>query len=89
MALTVDFEKELVIIGNDVCDVALQFLKKGRMLGIWNSSRITLLSKVDELANASNYRHIAYCDTLYKCISKKICKVGTTSVNASEPICFC
>jgi len=61
------------IIGDDICKAVLDFFDHGSLPHTWNCTDIALIPKVPNPANVAEYRPIAYCNTLYKGISKLLC----------------
>ncbi|GKD36616.1 RNA-directed DNA polymerase, eukaryota, reverse transcriptase zinc-binding domain protein [Tanacetum coccineum] len=64
------FKKAWSHIGNDICKAIREFFTKGKMLGEVNTTLISLVPKVDTPNKISNFKQIACCNVLYKCISK-------------------
>uniref|UniRef100_A0A1U7VR21 Uncharacterized protein LOC104216067 n=1 Tax=Nicotiana sylvestris TaxID=4096 RepID=A0A1U7VR21_NICSY len=62
------------IIGNDVTAAILEFMENGKLLRKVNSTVISLIPKVPVPEFASQFRLISYCNVIYKCISKMLCK---------------
>ncbi|XP_062114704.1 uncharacterized protein LOC133825827 [Humulus lupulus] len=61
------------IIGREVAAAVIEFFDKGHIPKALNSTILALIPKVSQPLNASDYRPIACCNTLYKCISKMLC----------------
>nr|GEY48964.1 hypothetical protein [Tanacetum cinerariifolium] len=59
------------VIGNDVCKAVKEFFSSGRMLGEINATLISLIPKVETPNKVTDFRLIACCNVLYKCISKE------------------
>ncbi|XP_019223639.1 PREDICTED: uncharacterized protein LOC109205382 [Nicotiana attenuata] len=59
-------------IGQEVTNAVLQFFENGKLLQQVNSTIISLIPKVSNLQNASQFRLISCCNVLYKYISKMI-----------------
>ncbi|GKB14013.1 RNA-directed DNA polymerase, eukaryota, reverse transcriptase zinc-binding domain protein [Tanacetum coccineum] len=66
------FKKVWEVIGNDVCEAVKEFFSKGKPLGELNATLITLVPKVSTPNKVSEFRPIACCNVVYKCISKII-----------------
>ncbi|XP_062103990.1 uncharacterized protein LOC133815128 [Humulus lupulus] len=55
-------------IGDEISEAILTFFDRGEIPHELNNTIISLIPKVDTLAKAVDYRPIACCNTLYKCI---------------------
>ncbi|GJT83821.1 RNA-directed DNA polymerase, eukaryota, reverse transcriptase zinc-binding domain protein [Tanacetum coccineum] len=66
------FKKSWNITGNDICKAVKDFFKTNKLLGEVNATLITLVPKVQNPSKVSEYRPIACCNVVYKCISKII-----------------
>nr|GEU89886.1 histidine kinase 3 [Tanacetum cinerariifolium] len=64
------FKKSWDVVGKEVCLVVQDFFKNGKLLGEINSTLIALIPKVVTPCNVSEFRPIACCNVIYKCISK-------------------
>ncbi|GKA06892.1 RNA-directed DNA polymerase, eukaryota, reverse transcriptase zinc-binding domain protein [Tanacetum coccineum] len=60
------------MVDDDVCKAVKEFFVTKKMLIEINSTLITLVTKIQILNKVTNFRHIACCNVLYKCISKII-----------------
>uniref|UniRef100_A0A803Q184 Reverse transcriptase domain-containing protein n=1 Tax=Cannabis sativa TaxID=3483 RepID=A0A803Q184_CANSA len=60
-------------LGNDISDAIKDFFRTGRMPPDLHATMITLIPKIENPSKAVDYRPIACCTTLYKCISKLLC----------------
>ncbi|XP_074265598.1 uncharacterized protein LOC141588040 [Silene latifolia] len=61
------------IIGRDVIGAVLDFLASGKLLKQVNATTLTLVPKVKSPGSVLEYRPIACCNVLYKCVTKIIC----------------
>nr|GEU69171.1 RNA-directed DNA polymerase, eukaryota, reverse transcriptase zinc-binding domain protein [Tanacetum cinerariifolium] len=66
------FKKAWNIIGEDFCKAVKEFFKSEKMLKDLNSTVISLIPKTQSPLKVTNYRPIACCNVVYKCISKVI-----------------
>ncbi|XP_062102994.1 uncharacterized protein LOC133813986 [Humulus lupulus] len=60
-------------IGAEISQAVLDFFQDGFLPKSLNETVISLIPKVADPKSASDYRPIACCNTLYKCISKLLC----------------
>ncbi|XP_062080008.1 uncharacterized protein LOC133784748 [Humulus lupulus] len=61
-------------IGREVSLVVLDFFEIGKIPQSLNDTLLVLILKVDQPSKAADFRPIAYCTTIYKCISKILCR---------------
>ncbi|GJU23245.1 RNA-directed DNA polymerase, eukaryota, reverse transcriptase zinc-binding domain protein [Tanacetum coccineum] len=66
------FKASWGIVGGDVCRAIKEFFSSGKMLGELNTTIISLVPKSKNPGKAADYRPIACCGVVYKCISKVI-----------------
>ncbi|GJV53840.1 RNA-directed DNA polymerase, eukaryota, reverse transcriptase zinc-binding domain protein, partial [Tanacetum coccineum] len=64
------FKNTWKIVGKDVCSAMRDFFNNGKLLGEVNATLISLVPKVTQPVKISEFRPIACCNVLYKCISK-------------------
>ncbi|GJR13130.1 RNA-directed DNA polymerase, eukaryota, reverse transcriptase zinc-binding domain protein [Tanacetum coccineum] len=75
------------IVGKDVCLAVKEFFKNGKLLGEVNATLIALIPKIPTPNKVSEFRPIACCNVIYKCIIKiltNIIKCGLSEVE-NEP----
>ncbi|GJX51879.1 RNA-directed DNA polymerase, eukaryota [Tanacetum coccineum] len=58
------------IMGKDVCNAIKEIFSSGKMLGELNATIISLVPKLPTPLKVSDFRPIACCNVVYKCISK-------------------
>ncbi|GKB71204.1 RNA-directed DNA polymerase, eukaryota, reverse transcriptase zinc-binding domain protein [Tanacetum coccineum] len=68
------FKKSWSVIGKDICLAIQDFFKNGELLGEVNAIVISLIPKIQQPNKISDFRPIACCNVLYKCISKILTK---------------
>ncbi|KAL2895905.1 hypothetical protein RDABS01_000903 [Bienertia sinuspersici] len=66
------FKKAWPIIGEEITEAILQFFDNGKLLKQLNATTLTLIPKVTHPRYVTDYRPIACCNILYKCITKMI-----------------
>uniref|UniRef100_A0A803LM05 Reverse transcriptase domain-containing protein n=1 Tax=Chenopodium quinoa TaxID=63459 RepID=A0A803LM05_CHEQI len=68
------FKECLDIVGSDINRAVLNFQKTGKLPKEINTTSITLIPKTKCLVNVKEFRPISYCNVVYKCIAKVLCK---------------
>ncbi|XP_075101661.1 uncharacterized protein LOC142177098 [Nicotiana tabacum] len=63
------FKEYWGIVGEDIINAILQFFENGKLLKEVNCTTITLVPKVANPTYVKDYKHIAYCSTIYKLIA--------------------
>lgn len=58
------------VVGDDFLKAILNFSHSGKLLKEVNATRIPLVPKVDSPVSLGDYRPIACCNMVYKCIAK-------------------
>lgn len=66
------FQKAWAVVGDDLCDAILEFFTFGKLLKETNATILTLIPKKKNASYMSEYRPIACCNVVYKCITKII-----------------
>ncbi|PWA88072.1 reverse transcriptase domain, Reverse transcriptase zinc-binding domain protein [Artemisia annua] len=64
------FKKAWHIVGPDVCLAVKEFFQTGKLLGEMNATLVPLVPKVPHPSKVNEFRPIACCNVVYKCISK-------------------
>ncbi|GJX69516.1 RNA-directed DNA polymerase, eukaryota, reverse transcriptase zinc-binding domain protein [Tanacetum coccineum] len=64
------FKRAWKVVEQDVCEAIEDFFANGKLLKEINSTIISLVLKVSTPQKVSDFRPIACCNVLYKCISK-------------------
>lgn len=64
------FKSAWPVIGEEVCIAVKEFFRSGKLLKEVNATLIALIPKVDCPQRVGEFRPIALCNVLYKCISK-------------------
>ncbi|GJY15340.1 RNA-directed DNA polymerase, eukaryota, reverse transcriptase zinc-binding domain protein [Tanacetum coccineum] len=85
------YKKAWKIVGKDVCMAIKEFFNTGKFLGEMNATLISLVPKVSTQNKVSDYRPIACCNVVYKCISKILTdriKPGYDSKNGPSRCCL-
>ncbi|XP_074271392.1 uncharacterized protein LOC141595329 [Silene latifolia] len=67
------FKDSWEILGKDIFYAINNFFSTGKLLKQLNSTNITLISKIPNLSSVTDFRPIACCNTIYKCIAKLLC----------------
>ncbi|XP_062085826.1 uncharacterized protein LOC133791936 [Humulus lupulus] len=60
-------------LGDEIADAILGFFDKGELPTYLNNTILSLIPKVENPSKDVDFRPTAYCNTLYKCISKMLC----------------
>ncbi|GJX34219.1 RNA-directed DNA polymerase, eukaryota, reverse transcriptase zinc-binding domain protein [Tanacetum coccineum] len=66
------FKRSWSVVGNDVCNAVREFFVKGKLLKEINATIISLVPKSSSPSKVSDFRPIACCNVIYKCITKII-----------------
>lgn len=60
-------------VATDFCTAVIEFFAHGRLLRSFNRTNLVLLPKTESLRGPEDFRPIACCSTVYKCIAKLLC----------------
>ncbi|GKB79744.1 RNA-directed DNA polymerase, eukaryota, reverse transcriptase zinc-binding domain protein, partial [Tanacetum coccineum] len=85
------FKKAWSIVGMDICKAIKEFFHSGKLLKEVNATIISLIPKMNTPNKVSDFRPIACCNVLYKCISKVLTnriKKGLEKVVSSNQSAF-
>ncbi|KAL2899643.1 hypothetical protein RDABS01_024725 [Bienertia sinuspersici] len=67
------FKTAWPIVGKDIIQAVRDFFNNGKLLKEVSITTLTMVPKVQTPSTVSEYRPIACCSTMYKCISKLLC----------------
>ncbi|GJR40727.1 hypothetical protein Tco_1216411, partial [Tanacetum coccineum] len=81
------FKKSWCIIRKHICCAIREFFIPGKLLGELNAILVSLIPKVPIPNKVTDFRPIACCNVLYRCISKEIMK-GYNRKNGSHRVSF-
>lgn len=77
-------------MGSDVCAAVWEFFETDVLSPHLQHTLLVLLPKVDNPRTAAEYRPIACCSTIYKCITKLLCtrlsKVFSSLINLNQGV---
>ncbi|PWA89784.1 RNA-directed DNA polymerase, eukaryota, Reverse transcriptase zinc-binding domain protein [Artemisia annua] len=64
------YKKAWSVMGSEVCMAVKEFFKNGKLFGEVNATLLSMVPKVNTPNKVSDFRPIACCNVIYKCISK-------------------
>ncbi|XP_074318047.1 uncharacterized protein LOC141654831 [Silene latifolia] len=67
------FKDSWDIVGPSICKAIADFFSSGKILKQLNTTNITLIPKISNPQSVLEFRPIACCNTIYKCIAKLLC----------------
>ncbi|XP_074298801.1 uncharacterized protein LOC141629742 [Silene latifolia] len=76
-------------VGQDIFDAMNNFFHTGKILKQINSTNITLIPKNTNPGSVIEFRPIACCNTIYKCIAKLLCSrlgKGSRGLSQGDPL---
>lgn len=79
------FKKNWDLVGQDFIDAIMEFFTNGKLLKAWNGTALTLIPKVAVPNTMRDFRPIACCNVIYKCISEVLVHRW---FGLPEPICL-
>ena len=87
------FKKSWDYIGKEMCSAVREFFLNGKILKEINATLIALVPKIDTPNKVYDFRPIACCNVIYKCISKVLtnrikeglCKIVSLNQSAFVP----
>ncbi|KAL2894975.1 hypothetical protein RDABS01_010884 [Bienertia sinuspersici] len=80
------FKEAWSVVGQDVIRAIREFFSSRKLLKEVSVTTLTMVPKVQTPSSVGDYRPIACCSTIYKCISKLLCsKLSTILPNIISP----
>ncbi|KAL2930420.1 hypothetical protein RDABS01_035830 [Bienertia sinuspersici] len=61
------------LVGGEVCEAVVSFFRTGKLLREVNTTFLSLIPKINCPGDFTEFRPIACCNTIYKCITNIIC----------------
>ncbi|KAL2897644.1 hypothetical protein RDABS01_039427 [Bienertia sinuspersici] len=86
------FKEAWSVVGQDVIRAIREFFSSGKLLKEVSVTTLTMVPKVQTPSNVGDYRPVACCSTIYKCISKLLCSKLSTilpDIISPEPRGIC
>ena len=82
------FKKAQIVVKDDFCKAVKEFFDSGKLIGQLNATLITLVPEIKTPLKVSDFRPIACCNVIYKCINKiltnRIMKVLSKLVDQNQ-----
>ncbi|XP_026397119.1 uncharacterized protein LOC113291845 [Papaver somniferum] len=81
------YQSQWSVVKDDICKVVQAFFHSGFLLKKLNSTRVTLIPRVNSAQKPEDFRPITLCNTIYKIISKVIAlRIKKDMVNIISPM---
>ncbi|XP_074298144.1 uncharacterized protein LOC141628964 [Silene latifolia] len=79
------FKDSWATVGAGVSAAVRSVIHYGKLLKECNTTTITMVPKIDAPENVTQFRPMAYCNTIYKCVAKVLCNRLSTIMPIISP----